>query len=50
MARRPTKIDNFKALAEGSGLTVGFLINMIHLWNEMSPEEQHNLIEQEECF
>ena len=50
MAKRISKVDNFKALAEGSGIPVGFLINLINLWNAMSPEEQANLIEQEDCF
>ena len=47
MARRRDKIDNFRKIAQGSGIPIGILIQIVQLYNSMSPDEQRTLIEQE---
>jgi len=48
--KKLSKVENFIELAKGSGIPLGFVINMTNLWNELTNEEKGEIIDREECF
>lgn len=48
--KRLTPVENFTQLAAGSGLPLGFLIEIANLWNSLTQDERNEVIENEQCF